>query len=328
MKLHHNEVLFKEAIVATAQKVGIPNIFIEKDYWVTFALHTIFNSEASAYAVFKGGTALSKCYRIIERFSEDIDMVVLNEDGDTGNKLKNKLKRLSKVIEKALPEVEIEEITNKMGMIRKTAHTYPKQFTGDYGQVRDFIVLESTWLGYHEPHAHKEVSSYIFQMMIETGQEEIAKEYNLMPFQVRVLEPIRTICEKIMSLVRFSHSMQPITDLKLKIRHLYDIHQLLTLNELSAFLDSNEFEIMLLKVAQDDVEGYRSGNEWLVIHPKEAILFKEAVQTWNELKVTYKSSFADLVYGTLPSEKEILETIERINTRLQNIEWNINPNKD
>jgi hypothetical protein len=250
-------------------------------------------------------------------------MVVLNQ-GESGNQLKERLRTLSKCIEDVLPEIPVKEITNKRGMIRKTAHSYKKQFEGDYGQVRDYLVLESTWLGYHEPYTQVDVSSYIYQMMVGAKQETLAKEYNLLPFQVNVLEPVRTICEKIMSLVRFSHTSQPIVDLKLKIRHLYDIHQLLNLDELSLFLDSDEFETMLLKVAQDDVEGYRSGNEWLAIHPKEAILFKEANQTWNEIKVIYKSSFTDLVYGKLPAENDILETILRISKRLQSIEWNVN----
>ena len=39
-----------------------------------------------------------------------------------------------------------------MGMNRKTAHPLQKEFKGDYGQVRDVIILESTWLGYYEPY--------------------------------------------------------------------------------------------------------------------------------------------------------------------------------
>lgn len=254
MKLHENEKLFTQSVRFTAQQRGIKEIYIEKDYWVTFALYAIFNSETAAYAVFKGGTALSKCHEIIERFSEDIDMVVLNE-GESGNQLKERLKKLSKSIESILPEIPVKEITNKKGMIRKTAHSYPKKFKGDYEQVRDFIVLESTWLGYHEPYTNKMISSFIAQMMMETGQQDMAKEYNLIPFEVRVLDPTRTICEKVMSLVRFSHTDKPIEDLRQKIRHIYDIHQLLIVEELSAFLDAEAFETMLKKVAQDDVEG-------------------------------------------------------------------------
>jgi hypothetical protein len=224
-----------------------------------------------------------------------------------------------------LPEIPVKEVTNKKGMIRKTAHTFPKQFKGNYGQVRDFIVLESTWLGYHEPHSDREISSFISQMMLETGQEEMAKEYHLMPFRVRVLAPTRTICEKIMSLVRFSHTVTPIEDLRLKIRHCYDLHQLLRLEEVLGFLEGEEFEVMLKKVAQDDVEGYKSNNQWLAIHPKEAIIFKETNDTWNALKSAYLGGFSDLVYGKLPDEKDIFETISSIASRLQNMFWTINP---
>ncbi|HQB79283.1 MAG TPA: nucleotidyl transferase AbiEii/AbiGii toxin family protein, partial [Tenuifilaceae bacterium] len=70
----------------------IPAIYVEKDYWVTYALFTIFNNKIGKDTVFKGGTALSKCYNMIERFSEDIDLVVLRREGERDGKLKSKLK--------------------------------------------------------------------------------------------------------------------------------------------------------------------------------------------------------------------------------------------
>lgn len=69
MNLHENEELFRQAIQFTAQDIGIPEIFIEKDYWVTFALFTIFNDKIGDETVFKGGTSLLKCYSVIKRFS-------------------------------------------------------------------------------------------------------------------------------------------------------------------------------------------------------------------------------------------------------------------
>ena len=71
MKLHENKTLFNQAVRFTAQKLGILDIYVEKDYWVAFALKIIFSSKAADYTIFKGGTALSKCYGMIERFSED-----------------------------------------------------------------------------------------------------------------------------------------------------------------------------------------------------------------------------------------------------------------
>ncbi len=92
MILHTNSKLFEDAVVATAQKLKIPEIYIEKDYWVKVALHAIFHSKIADEAVFKGGTALSKCYKLINRFSEDVDMVVLNNSGESSNKLKLELR--------------------------------------------------------------------------------------------------------------------------------------------------------------------------------------------------------------------------------------------
>ena len=89
MKLHQNIQLFRDAVRVTAQQMTIPPEFVEKDYWVTYALFTIFNNEIGKDTVFKGGTALSKCFNLIERFSEDIDLVVLRHEGESNNKLTN-----------------------------------------------------------------------------------------------------------------------------------------------------------------------------------------------------------------------------------------------
>lgn len=155
MTLHQNTSLFRDAIRFTAQQINLKPEYIEKDYWVTYVLFTIFNNEIGHDTVFKGGTALSKCYNLIERFSEDIDLVVLRRDGDTDTKLKTKLKAVSRIVENVLPEINIQGITHKIGTIRKTAHSFDKKFNGDYGQVRDVIIVESTWLGYYEPYTKK-----------------------------------------------------------------------------------------------------------------------------------------------------------------------------
>ena len=137
------------------------------------ALKSSFDLEYSPHIVFKGGTSLSKGWDLIERFSEDIDLVVLRRDGETDSKLKSKLKAVSTVVEATLPEVTIEGITHKMGMNRKTTHTYNKTFEGNYGQVRDVIILESTWLGYYEPYTAKSIVAFVGQMMSDIKQTEV-----------------------------------------------------------------------------------------------------------------------------------------------------------
>lgn len=323
MNLHENKQLFSQAVRFTSDLVGIPPIYIEKDYWVTYVLHTIAYNSIGSEAMFKGGTALSKCFGLIQRFSEDIDLVVLRREGETNNQLTTKIRTISKLVSKVLPEVEKAEVTQKMGMNRKTAHTYSKEFQGDYGQVRDVIIVEATWLGYYDPYTTKTVRSFIFDMMEKTGQLELAKEYDLLPFEFKVLAPERTICEKIMSLVRFSHTENPIEDLTKKIRHTYDLHLLLQDKELSAFFKSNDFEEMLLKVANDDVASFKNNNKWLQYHPTEAKIFAELETVWDILKATYNGDFKKLVYGDIPNSDEILKTLNLIKVRLLTIDWTI-----
>ncbi|MDQ6482177.1 nucleotidyl transferase AbiEii/AbiGii toxin family protein [Dyadobacter sp. LHD-138] len=323
MRLHENKTLFRQAVQFTADQMQLPAIYIEKDYWVTYALYVIFHHSIGEDTIFKGGTALSKCFAMIDRFSEDIDLVVLRREGETDNRLTTKLKKLGSVINETMPETEIEGLTHKRGMNRKTAHAFQKEFRGTYGQVRDVIILEATWLGYFEPYTSRKLNSFVGEMMVNNKQEDIAKEYGLLPFEVKVLEPIRTLCEKIMSLVRFSYAENPINDLKKKIRHTYDLHQLLQQDEYAMFFDSPAFDEMLLKVGQDDVISFKNNNQWLAFHPKDALIFSDTENVWNELKTIYNGEFKNLVYGPLPNDTLLLRTLNKIAQRLSEVDWNI-----
>jgi hypothetical protein len=323
MRLHQNIQLFRDAVRITAQQMNIPPEFVEKDYWVTYALFSLFHNEIGKDTVFKGGTALSKCYNLVERFSEDIDLVVLRREGESNNRLTTKIKTISDVVNSVLPEINIEGLTQKMGMNRKTAHSYNKEFKGNYGQVRDVIVVEATWLGYYEPYTTKSIVSFVGQMMLDKNQSDIANENGLLPFDLMALEPVRTICEKIMSLVRFSYGENPMDDLKKKIRHTYDLHQLLKQDEFLQFFQSTDFDSMLLKVANDDIVSFRNNNRWLNYHPKEALIFKDLENVWSALKPIYDGDFRNLVYGAFPNNEAILETLKMIQERLSAISWTI-----
>jgi len=323
MKLHVNKELFQDAILAASQSFNIPEIYIEKDYWVTLALYKIFHSYMKGQAVFKGGTALSKCHKLIERFSEDIDVVVIRNEGEKNNLLKKKIRNISKIVENVMPEIEIEGLTNKMGNIRKTVHQYDKLFDGDFGQVSEHIVLEATWLGNFEPFTNEVVSCYVTDMMKDKDQNDLIEQYNMQPFSLQVLSKERTFCEKIMSLVRFSKTKEPYVNLANKIRHLYDIHLMLKNPEIKTFFDSHEFDKMLIKVGKDDLVSYKNNNDWLAEHPSKALVYAKPYETWDKIKTTYHSAFKDLVTGELPEEDDIVTTLKKVSNRLKLIEWEI-----
>ena len=324
MNLHHNRELLRDAILATAEYLEMRDVYVEKDYWVSVVLYEIFHSEIASQSVFKGGTSLSKCHKLIERFSEDIDLVVLRNKGENDHQLKKKIRAISKVVEKVIPEIEMPGLTNKKGNIRKTVHQYDKMFEGSLGSVREQVVVEATWLGNFEPFSERQVSSYIYEMMKAKGQRELIGRYNMAPFTIQVLSKLRTLCEKIMSLVRFSRSKDPVVDLKNKIRHVYDIHQMLKDKEIRQFFLEDEFDEMLRKVAQDDMIGFRNNNNWIPEHPGSALLFDKPEQTWNQLSTTYNGPFKDLVLGDFPPDKELIETLNIVADRLIKINWNLN----
>lgn len=68
---------FDEA-ATRSDKIKNPTI-IEKDFWVCWSLERLFTSDLASHVIFKGGTSLSKCYNMIERFSEDIDLTLTKE---------------------------------------------------------------------------------------------------------------------------------------------------------------------------------------------------------------------------------------------------------
>lgn len=321
MILHENPKLFAQAVRATADKMGILPIYVEKDYWVTLALWHIFRADSGVadHVVFKGGTSLSKCFHIIERFSEDIDLVLLQTEALSDNQRKKRLKMIGQAIEAVLPEIDIAGLTNKRGMIRKTAHAYPQHFTGEFGQIRQHIVLECSWLGNYEPYEQAQVISFIGQMMLDSNLNDMANQQGLLPFAVKTLSPERTFCEKIMSLVRFSYADDPIAELRLKIRHCYDLHQLLQQPNIQAFMNSEAFAMMLKKVREDDMGSQAKNRSWLEKPIHQSLMFANLEATWQQLVPTYEHEFRALVYGKLPTSAEVLGSLQKIKARLASI---------
>lgn len=82
MSLWINNTLAERKVMlqeATKQKYLPQQLAVEKDWWVTAVLHALFTSKYAPYLLFKGGTSLSKGWNLIERFSEDIDLLISRE---------------------------------------------------------------------------------------------------------------------------------------------------------------------------------------------------------------------------------------------------------
>lgn len=69
----------RNAYIQIAEQMGMSAFAIEKDWWVSRTLDIIFQMPIAQHLVFKGGTSLSKAWKLINRFSEDIDLAVNKE---------------------------------------------------------------------------------------------------------------------------------------------------------------------------------------------------------------------------------------------------------
>lgn len=220
MLLHKNKDAFNEVVVATAKHFGLQNFQVEKDYYVSLLLADISKQEVPI--VFKGGTSLSKCYSIIERFSEDIDLA-LNFKGD--NVTRGLRKKLKETIIESVNNVEFNikngnEIRSRRDY-NKYEVSYDTSFTNDSTMV-DHIIVETIVVYRPYPTEKKLVSNYIIKYLNEQNEHKIIKEYNLIPFEMEIQTIERTFIDKLFAVCDY-HLAE---NYHRYSRHLYDIHKI------------------------------------------------------------------------------------------------------
>lgn len=125
MTLLENQELFTQLLIFAANSLRIRPEFIEKDYWITRALQRMSRNANADKVVFKGGISLSKAYRLTKRFSEDIDIAVIDADSFSGNQLKIFIKRLAKNMSADLDELIVPNVTSKGSRFYKAIYQYP-----------------------------------------------------------------------------------------------------------------------------------------------------------------------------------------------------------
>ena len=197
MNLHDDNEAFVDLVAATAEAIGLPQVYVEKDYWVTKSLKHLSESAHVGEVVFKGGTSLSKAYRLIDRFSEDIDLAVV-----AGDKCDGARKRLLKSVEAAdtqgLTYLKEDARESKGSKYRKTVYQYPRSIDGDdFGQASSELLVEVNAFTKPEPFESRELQTLIAEVLAKKGEPELVTQYALEGFSVNVLSVRRTLVEKL-----------------------------------------------------------------------------------------------------------------------------------
>lgn len=316
MLLHEDADAFAELIQATAEAVGLPQLYIEKDYWVTKALKHLCESKHVNDVVFKGGTSLSKAYRLIERFSEDIDLAAF-AGGMNDAPRKRLLKSIEEIVASGLEVVEDDPRVSKGSTFRKTVHRYPRSIEkGSFGQASPELLVEVNAFTHPEPYALKDIQSLIAETLIALGRDDLIAQYGLESFQINVLSVKRTLVEKMLGVIKDSYHSDPAARLSVRIRHLYDICLILREDEYREFVQSAEFLQLCETCIEDERAGFLGDAACFDAPLKDAPLFSGFSAWRSSLESTYKGSFADLVFGEMPDMDEVERALELLKENL------------
>lgn len=214
--LHSNRDLFEQTVLRTADAMGIAAGIIEKDYYVTEFLRKLTSCQTDI--VFKGGTSLSKCYKLIRRFSEDINLNV--EDRPSEGQRKALKRNIVTVIDDlGLSLRNVEDIRSRRDYNRYIIN-YPALQGAAY--LKQQLIVETVVSMRAFPNRPMVASSLIYDFLKDTGREDIIREYHLQPFSVNVQAAERTLLDKLFALADYYLS-GAITE---HSRHIYDIYKL------------------------------------------------------------------------------------------------------
>jgi predicted nucleotidyltransferase component of viral defense system len=319
---HEKEKDFIDAIKASSAKMGIREVYIEKDYWVTYVLKKLALSKYKNKVIFKGGTSLVKAYKLTERFSEDVDLALLPEGDETGNKIKNTIKGIESTLMASPFQKNSDYIGNSKGSkFRRTAHKYPRFLElSNFGYASDNLILEINSFTNPSPYKKMSVSSLLAEFL-RGIDDKMIDEYELQDIEVNVLDITRTFTEKIMGIIRAGYSENPMDSLREKIRHIYDLHKLLTTVEIQEFLttSSQQFSSILSAVKLDDQKNVEFQGDWMNKSPLKSFLFNNPKAVLEDLEDYYLNDFSSLVYGELPTISELVDSMNQIKEAMSRI---------
>ena len=195
---------FADVVVTAAQQLGVRPLAVEKDYWACEALRAITVAHTGE-VVFKGGTSLEKL-RIIRRFSEDLDLLVIGGHGSN----RAAERALKSMIEAAAGatggQASGGHSGGRPGSFHRSAYLAPPlAYSAEPSAIADAgtILVELGQSGGPNPHRARQVTSLLSRQLADAGFDTSAWG-DLTSFDVAVLHPGRTLIEKLLRVNNFA----------------------------------------------------------------------------------------------------------------------------
>ena len=312
MTLLREEADFGGLFDAATETLGLPADVIEKDYWVTQALRGLAVSHPGEF-IFKGGTSLSKGFGLIERFSEDIDILVIRRDGEAPTSINGRLRRMGEAGAAAIGG-EADRRHSGRGAHRTVALSYPRrQVQGS--PLLPFVLLEMSVHGGIQPIGDRTIDTLLGRLLVAEGQVTVEQYDDLEPFAVPILHPGRTLIEKLLLVnTAAEHASADIASLPaFRVgRHFYDIHCLLGAGEVLELLaDRAQFE----EITNDAAEISRRHYAGAIDRPESGFATGPAFAAEGSLRAAIEHEYIsamDAFYFGIPPYPPFDAVLERV----------------
>ncbi len=248
MKLFESPDFYDATVAATEhfKGSGLTEQLIEKDYYVTEALR-IIAAQFPQQVVFKGGTSLSKGWKLINRFSEDLDLF-LNQNAFEprlgANRTDKTLKNIEEIVGlhpalRYLSKAEKSRSRSERGISRTSDFEYPMQFSGN-GAIQNRVLLEMGIRSGDFPVESVQLTSFLAEFLQNTSESLDAEDE--VPFSMPLLHFRRTFVEKLFSLhSKITQYQLDGTSFSNYTRHYYDLQCLAQRPEVITMLQSEEY---------------------------------------------------------------------------------------
>lgn len=243
----HERDDFTDLLTTVGESTKAGAALVEKDYWVTEALR----ATASSYfqgVIFKGGTSLAKAWSLIQRFSEDIDLLVRSEG--EGLETRGARDRYMKAIEETVGGINgltpiRDDARSERGISRTVIFAYEPQAPAREG-LSPTIMVEMGIRGGPHPTEVRTLESILAVALAETGVEDESTA----AFEMTVLDPRRTLVEKLFAIHCACELWTEgrITALQRQARHLSDIYSLLNDPEIAEFVGGADYQALIPEI--------------------------------------------------------------------------------
>ena len=205
----------KDLILRTTAETEYIESNVEKDFYICEILKRISENEALDHAVFRGGTSLSKCWNVVDRFSEDIDYSIIYPIGDSKRR-RFKYELIDICNDLNLDITNINEIRS-----RRTMNRYDIKYPSIVENDNSIIYLEMSAFSISLFSIEKEVQSYIGEYL-DKNTNVNSKDYGLEPFVVKTQTLEKTFADKVFALCDYALTSR----FAKGSRHIYDLYKI------------------------------------------------------------------------------------------------------